>query len=86
MNAPKLSEEDLKAQIAHESYINFPGTTATVCCLTMKNGFNVIGQSACVNPANFDASMGRSLAREDAIRQLWRLEGYRRFEEMRSGD
>ena len=85
MTAPKLTEDDLLAQVSSESFVQFPGTTCTVCCLVMKNGFTVIGQSACINPENFDADQGRKLAREDAVRHLWRLEGYRRFEEMRSG-
>lgn len=86
MTAPMLTEADLIAQVKNESYINFPDTTTTVCCLTLKNDFTIIGQSACVNPANFNAEQGRKLAFEDAIRQLWRLEGYRRYEELRSGD
>lgn len=57
-------------------YHVFPGTTLTVCCLTLKNGFTVLGKSACVAPANFDAALGRKLAYEDAERAIWGLEGY----------
>lgn len=48
----------------------------TVCLVTMENGFTVVGKSAPVSPANFDAAMGRQFAHEDAVRQLWPLEGY----------
>lgn len=48
----------------------------TVCVLTMKNGFVVIGKAAPADPANFNAELGRKFAREDAIRQLWPLMGY----------
>lgn len=48
----------------------------TICILVIENGFTVVGKSACASPANFDADLGRKFAREDAIRQLWALEGY----------
>lgn len=50
--------------------------TMTVCVLVMRNGFIVIGKSAPADPANYDEALGRKFAREDAIRQLWPLEGY----------
>ena len=49
----------------------------TFCVLVLKNGFTVTGQSACADPAKFNAEMGRKLAREDAIRQCWKLLGFR---------
>lgn len=49
----------------------------TFCVLILKNGFTVTGQSACADPAKFNAEMGRKLAREDAIRQCWKLLGFR---------
>lgn len=48
----------------------------TICTLVLKNGFTVIGKSACVSPAIFNAELGRKYAREDAVRQIWALEGY----------
>ena len=48
----------------------------TVCVLVMKNGFTLIGKSAPADAGNFNAELGRKFAREDAIRQLWPLEGY----------
>lgn len=39
-------------------------------------GFTVTGRSACVDPANFDVEIGRKYCREDAIKQMWLLEGY----------
>lgn len=49
----------------------------TVCCLTLKSGFAVIGESACINPDDFDQAIGREIARANAIDKLWQLEGYR---------
>lgn len=48
----------------------------TLCVLVMRNGFTVVGKSACASPENFNADIGRRLAREDAVRQLWSLLGY----------
>lgn len=48
----------------------------TICVLVLKNGFTVIGKSACASPENFDAEIGRKVARADAINQVWPLEGY----------
>ena len=48
----------------------------TICIITMKNGFSVIGKSAPADPQNFNELLGEKFAREDAIRQLWPLMGY----------
>ena len=40
-------------------------------------GFTVAGRSAVVNPEKFDMNIGRLLCYEDALGQLWKLEGYR---------
>jgi len=48
----------------------------TFCVLVMRNGFTVVGRSACASPENFNAEMGRKIARQDAVNQVWPLEGY----------
>jgi len=48
----------------------------TICLVVMHNGFTVIGKSAPASPENFNAELGRKLAYEDAVRQLWPLMGY----------
>jgi hypothetical protein len=48
----------------------------TICLLTMRNGFTVIGKAAPADKENFDPELGRQFAYEDAIHQLWPLEGY----------
>jgi len=42
----------------------------------LRSGFTVLGRAACVDPANFSFEIGRKYAREDAVNQLWKLEGY----------
>ena len=48
----------------------------TFCVLVLKNGFTVTGESACASPENFDAEIGRKVARDNAINKIWALEGY----------
>ena len=76
LNAPRLTPELIDAQIAGEQYYVIPGTTMTVCALTMRNGFVVIGESAAASPENFDEAIGRRIARENARNKIWTLEGY----------
>lgn len=76
-HAPYVDESDLEEMIVQEEYYVFPDTTMTVCNLKLRCGFCVIGTSACINKMNFDEDYGRHLAREDAKRKLWELEGYR---------
>lgn len=49
----------------------------TISTFLLPNGFTITGRSACVDPANFKADLGKKIAREDAKRQLWAFEGYR---------
>jgi hypothetical protein len=71
-----LSQDDINRAIVSADYYQFPGTTTTVCCLTLKDGFTVIGQSACIDPTAFDAALGRKIANDDAVNKVWQLEGY----------
>lgn len=76
LNAPRLSPAHIDSRIVGEAYHVFPGTTLTVCMLTLKNGFHVVGESAAASPANFDAELGRKIARDNARNKIWVLEGY----------
>lgn len=48
----------------------------TFCVLVLRNGFTVTGESACASPENFDAELGRKIARQNAVAKIWPLEGY----------
>ena len=53
-----------------------PLEVVTICVLVLKNGFTIVGHSACASPENFDAVIGRKVARQDATQQIWPLLGY----------
>lgn len=57
--------------VHHESY-----RLLTFCVLVLHNGFTVTGESACASPENFDAEIGRRIARENAVNKIWPLMGY----------
>ena len=76
LTAARLTPEHIDRVIVSERYHVFPGTTFTVCLLTLTNGYTVLGESACVSPQNFDAEIGRKIARENARNKIWQLEGY----------
>jgi hypothetical protein len=48
----------------------------TFCVLVLANGFTVTGESACVSPDNFNAEIGRKVARTNAVAKIWPLMGY----------
>ena len=48
----------------------------TFCVLVLRNGFTVTGESACASPENFDAEIGRKIARANAVAKIWPLMGY----------
>mgnify|MGYP000712305650 CR=1 FL=1 len=76
LTAPRITPDSIDATIAGEAYHVFPGTTLTICCLTLRNGFQVTGESACASPENFDEALGRAIARRNARDKIWSLEGY----------
>lgn len=71
----RLTPEYLESRVASEAFERVTDTT-TVCLLTTVNGFEIIGKSSCADPANYNQEIGEKVAHDDALRQLWPLEGY----------
>jgi len=95
LTAPRITPDDLKANIASEHYFtaaravfthetiagsDVPAYNAlgllTFCVLVLRNGFTVTGESSCASPENFDAEIGRKIARQNAEQKIWPLMGY----------
>ena len=66
LNAPRLTPAVIDAAIVSKAFYVFPGTTVTVCCLTLVNGFNAVGYSAAASIENFDIEIGQKIAFENA--------------------
>lgn len=59
-----------------------PLELVTFCVLVLQNGFTVVGTSAVLSAANFDAQVGRDVARRDAVAKLWPLMGFRALDRL----
>jgi hypothetical protein len=76
-NNERVSLEKLNENIASEHYYNPEELhPLTICVLKLANGFMVMGHSAPAMEGNFDEAIGRRLAREQAVKQIWQLMGY----------
>ena len=64
MNYPKVTQEDVNNFIVGKTFTVLPDGRTTICQLTLKNNFTVIGESACVSIENFDAAKGNFYAEE----------------------
>lgn len=58
----------------------------TFCVLVLNNGFTVTGESACASPENFDAEIGRKIARQNAVAKIWPLMGYELRSKLAGGE
>lgn len=72
--------QKLKESLEYK-YARVDDTTVTGCWAFLPNGFQIAyGESACVDPDNFDFELGKKYAKERAIQaaenKLWELEGY----------
>lgn len=67
---------DLRRDINRTTPIHASLRLLTFCVLVLRNGFTVTGESACASPENFDAELGRKIARRNAEAKIWPLMGY----------
>ena len=87
--APRITPADIAANIVEEVYFSpvelvrpeelrsaSPLRLLTFCVLVLRNGFTVTGESACASPENYNAEIGRRIARENAVAKIWPLMGY----------
>lgn len=72
----KVTKESIERRIVDVGYLVLPGSTVTICNITLENGFSVRGESACIDPRNFNEEIGRNIAYRNAFDKLWSLEGY----------
>ena len=68
--------DDIRVGGAPTDKSNAALSCLTFCVLVLDNGFSVTGESACASPENFDAEIGREIARDNAKSKVWALEGY----------
>ena len=76
LNAPRLTPDLIDSVIVDKMFHVFPNTGMTVCCLVLKNGYNVIGESCPASIENFNKELGEKISFESAKNKIWQLEGY----------
>lgn len=78
--APRVTPEDLKANIAHVEYVrhvSHGGKVLRWAVITTKSGFAVTGDpSVSVSPENDRPLIGEKVAYDNAVHKLWVLMGY----------
>ena len=74
-------EADKSPSFCYESSLKL----LTFCVLVLRNGYTVTGESSCASPENFDAELGRKIARANAVNKLWPLMGYSLKENIHRG-
>ncbi len=70
-----LTQEDINNAIKSEVGYTL-GLKTIAVVLTLQNGFEVVGVSGCVDPANYNYDVGYNIARKRAEDKVWELEGY----------
>ena len=73
--APRVTKEMIEARITAKRFEEF-SPTVTICEIVLDNGFSVRGESACVNPENYDQEIGERIAYDNAFKPLWLLFGF----------
>ena len=76
LTAPRVTIDRINEVIKSVEYHVFDDSCLTICCLTLENGYNVTGESACVSKENFNKQLGEEIAYGNAFNKIWGLEGY----------
>lgn len=76
MSENRVTEEQIMKKIVDKKFTVLEDEKTTICNLYLENGFTVRGESACVDPANFDKELGEEIAYKNAVDKIWLLEGY----------
>lgn len=71
---------NVRAGVSDEGLVSLD--LLTFCVIRLKNGFTVTGESACASPENFDAEIGKQIARQNAEQKIWPLMGYQLKEQL----
>lgn len=75
LNAPRLTPDIIDSLIKDKSFHKLT-SKLTVCVITLQNGFELIGESSCVDPANYNQQIGEDIAFTNARDKIWPLAGY----------
>lgn len=74
----KITKEDIdnilsKTLVKVEKY----GDKTVVLMATLPNGFVIVESSSCIDPVNFDMSIGEEICMDKLVNRIYELEGYK---------
>lgn len=73
-----ITDEDIERLMDEsEMLASTAGNKTTIVVVTLKNGFVLTESSSCVDPLNYDKTIGIRTALKKIRSRLWELEGYR---------
>lgn len=73
--AERVTKEYMESRISNTEFRRL-SDTLTHCSITLDNGYQVTGESACVNPENYNQEIGEKIAYDNAFNRLWPLFGF----------
>jgi len=71
----KVEIADINKAIKSVDYTKM-GKKMTIALVTMTNGHEVVGVAGCVDPENYDQTIGEKIALDKAKDQMWPLLGF----------
>lgn len=72
--APRVTKEQIDERISEVKFHQFG--ILTHCTIHLDNKYQVTGESACVNPENYNREIGEKIAYDNAYQKLWSLFGF----------
>lgn len=74
---PRVTIDYMKSRITKMVMSKLPfASSVTICHIELDNGYSVRGESACVNPENYNQEIAERVAYDDAFKKLWPLFGF----------
>lgn len=71
-----ITPEMVDDEITKTDFYTFPGSSHTICIITLKNGFTVTGETAAISGASFNKKRAQRIARRRANLKVVQLIAY----------
>lgn len=68
--------EGVVSDFIREYHVTTLGKKTTVVRATLRNGFEIVESSSCVDPANYSEEVGAEICRDRIRNQVWHLLGF----------
>lgn len=73
--SPRVTKEYINSRITDVKFHKL-GATLTHCTIHLDNKYQVTGESACVNPENYNKEIDEKISHDNAYGKLWSLFGF----------